>query len=185
MNTETVIVVVAVVVVLAGFALWAYFRQRSRKLEQRFGPEYDRTVREMGGRRRAEGVLEKREKRVDRLQIRPLEPADQSRFAEQWRGVQTRFVDDPKRSVSDADTLVGELMNVRGYPMADFEQRAADISVDHPIVVDNYRTAHAIVLRHRRGEASTEDLRQAMVHYRTLFEELMGARDYIPMEVKR
>lgn len=186
MNTPVLIAIIVVVVVFAaGIALWAYLRQRTRKLHDRFGPEYDRTILELGGRRKAEEALEKREKRVDRFHIRPLQTADQAQFSEQWRQVQSRFVDNPKLAVGEADKLVGDLMSVRGYPMADFDQRAADISVDHPQVVENYRAAHGIALRHRRGEATTEDLRQAMVHYRTLFDDLMVAREATPTEVRR
>jgi hypothetical protein len=185
MNTEAVILIAVGVVVVAGIAVWAYFRNRSQKLQQRFGPEYGRTVREMGGRIRAEEALEKREKRIERLQIRQLPAADQRRFAQEWREVQARFVDDPRLSLTEADNLVGELMKRRGYPMAEFEQRAADISVDHPLVVDNYRAAHTVALRHERGEANTEDMRQAMVHYRTLFEELMGTGETATTGVRR
>jgi hypothetical protein len=186
MDTRVLIAIVVVgVLIAAGIVIWAYFRNRSRKLQQRFGPEYERAIRETGGRRRAEEVLEKRERRVDRLQLRPLQPADQTRLAQEWRQVQARFVDDPKSAPTEADALVAEVMSVRGYPVVDFDQRAADISVDHPLVVENYRAAHAIALRHRRGEASTEDLRQAMVHYRTLFEDLMGAREMTTTEVRR
>lgn len=186
MDSKTLIAIVVVVVLIAaGFAVWAFLRKRSQKLQQRFGPEYDRTIREMGGRRRAEEVLEKREKRVNRLQIRPLRPADQARYSQQWRQVQADFVDDPTLAFTEADRLVGELMKARGYPVADFEQRAADISVDHPLVVENYRAAHAIALRHRRGQASTEDLRQAMVQYRTLFDDLLGVRETTTAEVRR
>ena len=186
MSTPVLVAIIVVVVLCAaGAALWVYLQQPTRHLHERFGPEYDRTVHEMGGRRQAESALEKREKRVERLHLRPLEAADQASFTEQWRQVQARFVDSPQMAVSEADTLVGELMSVRGYPVADFEQRAADISVDHPHVVENYRSAHAIALRHKRGEASTEDLRQAMVHYRTLFDDLLVAREATVTEVRR
>jgi phenylpropionate dioxygenase-like ring-hydroxylating dioxygenase large terminal subunit len=123
--------------------------------------------------RKAEGVLEFREKRHDKFKLRPLTTADRSNFLYRWNDVQSRFVDDPKGAVTLADSLVMDAMQARGYPMGDFDQRAADISVDHPVVVENYRAAHAIARRHSKGEASTEDLRQAMVHYRTLFQELL------------
>lgn len=165
--------------------MWGYMRARSRKLQRRFGPEYDRTLREMGGRRRAEKALEKREKRVDQLQLRPLRPGDHERFTQHWQLVQADFVDDPRLAFSEADSLVRELMKARGYPAADFDQRAADISVDHPRVAENYRVAHAIALRNGRGEAHTEDLRQAMVHYRILSEDLMGDREHATMEASR
>jgi hypothetical protein len=174
MHTTLPIVIIAVVLIAAGIVMWAYFRNRSRQLHQRFGPEYERAVRETGGRRRAEEELEKRERRVAELHIRPVPPGDLMRFAEQWRQVQARFVDDPKRAIAGADALVGEVMSLRGYPVGEFDQRTADISVDHPHEVENYRAAHAIAVRQRREEASTEDLRRAMVHYRTLFEGLLG-----------
>ena len=169
-------VIVLAVLTASGIAAWIYFSRRHRRLEQRFGPEYQRAVSEMGSRRRAEQALEEREKRVEKFALRPLSPADQDQFSNRWRGVQTHFVDDPKLSVVEADSLVTEIMQTCGYPMADFEQRAADISVDHPIVTQNYRAAHDIAVRQARGQASTEDLRRAMIHYRALFEDLTGQR---------
>jgi hypothetical protein len=166
--------VVAAVVIVAVFSFILARKRRSQQLRERFGPEYDRVLKKEGEVRRAEGVLEIRAKRAEKFVIRPLSEQNRAAFAERWRVVQSHFVDDPKGSVSEGDGLVNELMETRGYPMADFEQRAADISVDHPVVVENYRAAHDIALRHSRGEASTEDLRKAMVHYRTLFEELLG-----------
>lgn len=176
-----VIAIIAAVVVVA--AIW-YFTQtrRSRDLREHFGPEYDRTVREAGTRREAEAELERRSERVSQLQIRPLSPTDRDQFAEQWRAVQTRFVDDPAGAVADADALIGEVMQLRGYPVGDFEQRAADISVDHPDVVSNYREAHRLATLSARGEASTEDLRRSMVHYRSLFDDLLGQPQYAPMQ---
>ena len=165
------IVAVVIVSVALGFVLTR--KRRSQRLRERFGPEYDRVVKKERGVRRAEEVLEIRAKRRQKFVISPLEPAISSDFTERWRVVQTQFVDDPKGSVSEADQLVSEVMKARGYPMADFEQRADDLSVDHPILVENYRIAHDIALRHKKGEASTEDLRKAMVHYRSLFEELI------------
>jgi hypothetical protein len=156
---------------------WLYVRRRrstTAGLRQRFGPEYERTVRDQGSERRAEAQLADREKRVERLKIRDLGPTDRERFSRQWHSLQSRFVDDPKAAVTDADTLVSSLMLTRGYPVADFEQRAADISVDHPRVVANYRSAHEIAVRLEKGEASsTEDFRTAMILYRSLFEELV------------
>lgn len=171
----TAIVIVAVLVAL----VLVYYTQRRRRahLRGRFGPEYDRAVKESGDIRRAEETLAARERRVARLTIRPLSPEDQTRFAQGWGAVQNRFVDDPKGAVSAADRLVGEVMQARGYPLGDFDQRAADISVDHPHVVEHYRAARDIAQRHARGEASTEDLRQAFVHYRSLFSELLNVRE--------
>ena len=164
------IVVVAVAVVIIAVVL---VRQRRKaKLRQQFGPEYDRTVREVGA-QRAESDLLAREKRVARFSLRDLTAAEWQSFTDQWRIVQSRFVDDPVGSVADADALVDRLMAARGYPMSDFEQRAADISVGHAAVVENYRAAHAIAVRHQAGAATTEDLRNALIHYRALFSELL------------
>lgn len=170
-----VVVAIAVVVVIA-IALIAMRKRRSVKLRERFGPEYDRVVRQEGNPRKAEGVLEFREKRREKFKIRPLSPADKSSFGMRWNEVQSRFVDDPKGAVTVADSLVTEVMQARGYPIGEFEQRASDLSVDYPVIVENYRAAHAIAVRHSAGQASTEDLRQAMVHYRTLFQELLEER---------
>ena len=151
-------------------------KRRSENLRKHFGPEYDRVLKQEGDPRKAEGVLEFREKRREKFKIRPLSAADKSSFAVRWNEVQSRFVDDPRGSVTVADGLVTEVMQARGYPIGEFDQRAADISVDHPVVVENYRSAHEIALRHGAGKASTEDLRQAMVHYRVLFQELLEER---------
>ena len=170
-------VLIGVIVAIAAVAVMTFFlsrKHRSQKLRERFGPEYDRVVKKEGEVRRAEGVLEIRAKRREKFVIHPLSEGSRADFAERWRIVQSAFVDDPKASVSQADQLVNELMETRGYPMADFDQRAADISVDHPVVVESYRVAHEIALRQGRGQAGTEDLRKAMVHYRSLFEELLG-----------
>ena len=176
MDTTLMMVVVIAVVAVAA-ALWYALQQRNRaRLRDRFGPEYERAVQDTGDTRRAERELARREERVKKLELRPLEPAQRARFQEQWRRVQARFVDAPAEAVREADTVVTEVMRAEGYPTADFEQRTADISVDHPAVVENYRAARAISLRNRSGEANTEDLRQAMVHYRTLFEDLLSTR---------
>jgi hypothetical protein len=169
-----VIAVIAAVVVVAAISFLLARKRRSQKLRERFGPEYDRVLKKEGGVRSAEGVLQMRAKRREKFSLRPLSESSRLDFAGRWKTVQSQFVDEPKGAVAQADALVNELMAARGYPMADFEQRAADISVDHPLVVENYRAAHAIALRHDSGQASTEDLRKAMVHYRTLFEELLG-----------
>jgi hypothetical protein len=167
-------VVVAVIVIAATGFFWARER-RTKRLRARFGPEYDRLVKTEGEVRRAESVLEMRTQRREKFAIHSLSPDVCSGFTERWQVVQAQFVDDPKGSVSQADGLVNEVMRARGYPMADFDQRAADISVDHPRVVENYRAAHDISVLHNRGQASTEDLRKAMVHYRALFDELLAA----------
>lgn len=172
-----VVVVVIAVIVVAAIAFLSSRKRRSQKLREKFGPEYDRVLREQGDARKAEGVLEFREKRREKFHIRPLSETDRASFTQRWNEVQARFVDDPRGAVTVADSLVTEVMQVRGYPIGEFDQRAADISVDHPFVVSNYRSAHDIALRHNAGKASTEDLRQAMVHYRALFQELLEERN--------
>jgi hypothetical protein len=170
-----ILVGVLIVAVVAAIA-WSQAqrkRKQSATLRQRFGPEYDRTVNEIGDRSKAEAELEARQKRVARLDIVPLSVAEASRFQQAWVAAQARFVDDPKAAVIQADRLVYEVMAKRGYPMGDFEARAADISVDHPGVVSNYRAARAIALADERGQADTELLRRAVVHYRSLFDELL------------
>jgi hypothetical protein len=165
-------VVILVIAVLA----WMYVQKRRKttaNLRQKFGPEYGRALREHGSERKAEAKLVDREKRVEKLNIRDLDPTECERFSRRWESVQSRFVDSPKGAVAEADDLVSSLMRTRGYPVSDFDQRAADISVDHPRVVENYRSAHEIALRAGKATATTEDLRTAMIHYRSLFEELV------------
>jgi hypothetical protein len=174
-------IIIAAVVVFALLALAAWFlsqkKKQSERLQERFGPEYGRTVGELGGRAKAEAELKAREKRVEHLAITPLAPAEAARFGEAWNALQARFVDNPQGVVVQADQLVRELMLKRGYPMVDFEHRAADISVDHPTVVENYRAARTIAARDERGEADTEELRKAVVHYRVLFDEMLEVRE--------
>ncbi len=173
-----VLIAVAVIALAIGAALAWYFghRRKSTKLRKHFGPEYDNVVAATGDRTVAEEELIRREHRVKKLDIRPLPEDARVRYAEEWRAVQAEFVDQPGRAVAAADQLLERVMELRGYPMADFEQRAADVSVDHPRVVDNYRKGHALAQRAQRGTATTEDLRQAMVHYRALFEDLVEKR---------
>jgi hypothetical protein len=176
-------ILVALAIVVFAFVLMQ--KRRSDELRGKFGPEYERLARERGDPRHAEHELESRVERVKQLHIKPLTPESRQRFAEAWRSDQARFVDDPKGAVVEADRLVADLMQVRGYPVGDFEQRAADVSVDHPHVVQNYRTAHDIAVREKRGEASTEDLRVAMVHYRALFDDLLESTEPEAREVHR
>ena len=179
--TNTVIVAVLLIALVLGVVAWFVLqKQRSLKLKQRFGPEYDRAVIDFGGRTRAEAELLKREQRVARLKIVPLTPADAARFSQAWGALQSRFIDNPKGVVVEADQLVRELMEKRGYPMGDFERRAADISVIYPGVVSNYRAAQLIATRDASGDADTEELRKAVVHYRTLFDELLEAKPVAP-----
>ena len=185
-----VVAVVVAVVVIGALALWWNSRRsaaRSERLQQQFGSEYDSAV-ARGKKSDAENELESRQKRVESFNLRELHPAEAARFTDLWRSTQERFVDEPGGAVGDADRLVGELMGARGYPMSYFDQRAADLSVDHADVVSNYRMAHRIAGQHSRGQASTEQLRQAMVHYRALFNDLLetndsGARDDMPTDV--
>jgi hypothetical protein len=172
------IVLAAVVILIIAVLGWLYVGKRrstTADLRQRFGPEYERAVREHGSERKAEAKLADLEKRVEKLSIRDLDPIERERFSKQWESVQSRFVDSPKGAVAEADDLLSSLMKTRGYPVSDFDQRAADISVDHPRVVQSYRSAHEIALRLGKSEATTEDLRTAMIHYRSLFEELLQA----------
>ena len=172
MDPKIVVAIVVVAIVVVVLVAWAVMRKRrTEELRSRFGPEYERMVRERGP--KAETVLLEREKRVEKLPIRELAVDERERFVTEWRMVPARFVDDPKGAVAEADASVLRLMQARGYPMSDFEQRAADISVDHPRVVDNYRAAHQIAVRERKGEATTEDLRNAVIYYRSLFDELL------------
>jgi hypothetical protein len=171
---ETLLLVVVIVVLLAVVGWLLYERRRTTELRSTFGPEYERTVKDVGDRRAAEGELRKRQERVQELEIRPLGGQDRQRYATEWRQVQALFVDEPKAAIDDADDLIGRLMEARGYPVADFDQRVADISVDHAAVAQHYRAAHAIAERRDEADTDTEALRQAMVHYRALFEDLLG-----------
>lgn len=167
-----VIVVVAAVVVI-GVVAAATKTRRSRNLQERFGPEYDRVAADAPTKREAESELREREKRRDSLDIQPLDARDRDHFRSRWQDVQAEFVDDPARAVGNADRLIQEVMRARGYPVDDFETRAADLSVDHPRVVESYRAAHGIAVAHERGNAGTEELRHAVQHYRELFDELV------------
>jgi hypothetical protein len=175
LDTNTLILLVILALLLAVGIVWQMQRTRSRHLAQRFGPEYERLVEKTGSRVKAEAELAAREKRVGHLDIVPLPPQEAQGFRAQWEALQTRFVDNPRTAVAEADLLVRDVMLRRGYPVTDFETRAADISVDHPVVVEHYRAAHDIALRDRDGRADTEALRQALVHYRALFAELLEA----------
>lgn len=166
--------VVFILVAVIAAALWRR-NHRTERLRKRFGrAEYDRSMRQGYTRREAEAGLDGRMHRVGGMRIQPLGEGDRARFLESWRGLQSRFVDRPAGAVMEADQLLGDVMTKRGYPVGDFGQRADDLSVDHPVVLERYRAAHEIALRQARAQASTEELRQAMVHYRTLFEELVN-----------
>ena len=175
-TTQITIIIAVVVMLVVGIAILLSIRKRrTKRLRTQFGgAEYTRAVKEGGSRQKAEAVLDKRADRVESLHIQPLSPGDRARFVESWRRVQARFVDGPGGAVTEADQLLGDVMSTRGYPVSDFEQRAADISVHYPLVLENYRSAHGIAVRQTHGQATTEELRQAMIHYRTLFDELVG-----------
>jgi hypothetical protein len=167
-----VLLAIAVIAILAG--VWLYYqRNSSKRLKERFGPEYDRTVERLNNRDDAEKELRARETRVTRYKIVALSKEDSRRYLDKWSAVQSQFVDEPKVAVSEANFLIQEVMRKRGYPVSDFEQSAADLSVEHPVVVENYRTANAIAERNKRGAADTEELRRALVSYRALFEDLL------------
>jgi hypothetical protein len=174
MDTRFLIPLLVLIVVLVVVAVLLYSRRRrSDQLRQKFGSEYDRVLQQQGDPSRAETILADREKRVSSFKIRALPAPERDRYAHQWAFVQKQFVDDPRGAVVEADRLVTDVMNTRGYPMSEFHQRAADISVNYPYVVENYRAANDIVLRNSNGQAGTEQLRKAMVHYRSLFDELL------------
>lgn len=178
-----VIAVVAIVVALTATRS-ARGRTRTEHLKDRFGPEYERTVGEVGEKRAAEKDLEAREKKREKLDIVPLSPEAREKYADSWRNVQTAFIDDPSNAVGDADRLVTHVMRDRGYPVDDFDRRAADISVDHPKIVENYRAAHSIYQSQEKGTVGTEAQREAFVHYRTLFEKLLETDKDNPKEAR-
>jgi hypothetical protein len=185
MSTLTLILIAVAVLAVAFGVIMFMQKRRTERLKGKFGPEYERLAFEQGG-RKAEKELVDRQKRIERFHIRELNRAEIDRFSESWRTVQSRFVDAPREAVAEADRLIREVMSAEGYPMGDFDQRAADISVEHPRVVENYRAARDIAVRDASGKANTEDLRQAMVHYRALFEDLLtGKYDQQLHEVTR
>jgi hypothetical protein len=173
MDTWVWIVIAVVVVALIVIALAAWSRSRRRGLHDRFGSEYDRTVESADSRRKAERDLREREAQHDELDLRPLTDSARERYTEQWESLQSRFVDRPQVAVADADDLLTQVMRERGYPVDDFEAKSRLVSVDHPDVVENYRKGHGIYLKTVEGSASTEDLRQAVISYRALFDELV------------
>lgn len=174
MDNPLVIVLLVALVAAIGVAAWLFMqKRRTDNLHSRFGPEYERAVSEHRDQKEAERDLEHRAERVEQLHIRALAPEERDQFVSRWQSVQAQFVDDPEGATSEADHLLGQVMQTRGYPVGDFEQRAADVSVNHPHVVEHYRAGHALALRSARGDADTEDLRQAFVHFRALFEDLL------------
>jgi len=181
MDTWVILLIVLLVVAAAAVYAWfAYRKRRTASLRGTFGPEYDRAVADSGDQRDAEKELRSRQEHRARLDIRPLDPAARRNYQASWTDTQAKFVDSPGQAIREADALIVLVMRDRGYPVDDFEQRAADISVDHPTVVENYRAAHAVSTANERGEATTEDLRRAMVHYRGLFNELLEVLEDAP-----
>ena len=184
-NTLYMIVIVVVVLVIVGVILGVVSSQRKRsqqKLHDRFGPEYEHTVQAMGDEKKAQTELVERQKHVEALDIRPLSVEERTRYLAEWATVQSKFVDEPGQAIIDADRLITEVMQLRAYPVADFDQRAADISVNYPALVSNYRAARQIANKNKLQQADTEELRQAMIYYRSLFEELLGTEAVVVEE---
>jgi len=175
MNTSALILVTIIVCGMLGVAVaYVFQRNRSLRLRQRFGPEYPRAIAEAGSQWKAESALEHRAKRVQQLHIRPLDPSEREHFWEKWHELEAKFVDHPGEAVVEADRLVGRVLSVEGYPVLDFDQQVADVSVNHATVVENYREAHRLAVKNAQGRADTESLRVAMLQYRTVFEDLAG-----------
>jgi hypothetical protein len=186
MSTSAIVVAIVIAVLVVATAIALIIRnQRSKRLRTRFGPEYSRAIEETGSKSQAEAKLEKLERRVERFDLRPLSPVARANFVAAWQKIQARFVDDPKGALTEADKLIQGVMAARGYPVTDFYQRAADISVNHPLIVEHYRAGHEIAVQHSKGRASTEDMRQAMIHYRTLFAELADEPELIRSKTAR
>ena len=175
MSTVALIILIVGILAVAAFLFYMWRQTRSKNLRTHFGPEYEQAVHEYGNRDKAEQALVNRQKRMEKIKIQPLSAPERDRFMEQWIRVQATFVDDPAGSIHEADQLVCDAMRARGYPMADFDRRAEDLSVDHPQVVKNYRAAHDIATRSDGKEATTEELRRGLVYYRDLFDELLEA----------
>ena len=192
MNTTTIIIILAAVAIFligAGLALVFNRRNRSAELRQHFGPEYDHAVKTLGDERKAQAELEGRQKRVEALDIHPLSPGEREHYLAEWRAIQSNFVDEPSQAIVDADRLIQEVMQIRAYPVSNFEQQAADLSVNYPQVVSNYRAAHEIAIKNAQKTADTEELRRAMVFYRSLFEDLLETEKVdekpVPQEVSK
>ncbi len=183
MNSTPMIITVVLVLVIVGALLGLVFsrRKRTQKLHDQFGIEYDHTVETLGNEKKAQTELDERQKHVQALDIHPLSVDERTRYLADWTAVQYKFVDEPGQAIAEADRLIMEVMQSRAYPVSDFEQRAADISVNYPALVSNYRAARDIAIKNEQHQADTEELRQAMIYYRSLFEELLGEE---PVEVK-
>jgi Na+-transporting methylmalonyl-CoA/oxaloacetate decarboxylase gamma subunit len=183
-NSTYLIILIVLLLVILAIALIPSMvrRRRSERLHDQFGPEYDRTVQIVGDEEKAQALLDERQKHVEALNIRPLSVSERERYLAAWSAVQAKFVDEPGQATVDADRLIMEVMQARAYPMSDFEQRAADISVNYPELVSNYRAARQIALKNEQLQATTEELRQAMIYYRSLFEELLQAEAVVEKE---
>ena len=184
MNTTYIIIIVVLVLVILGAILGLVFarRRRSEQLKDQFGPEYDHTVQTMGDEKKAQTELDERQKHVATLDIRPLSVSERERYLADWTAVQSKFVDEPGQAIVDADHLIMEVMQLRNYPISDFDQRAADLSVNYPALVTNYRAAREIAIKNDQHLADTEELRQAMIYYRSLFEELLETEPVVAKE---
>jgi hypothetical protein len=184
LNTTYMIITVVVVLVVIGAILGVVFsrRKHSERLQDHFGPEYDRTVQTLGDEKKAQVELDSRQKHVEALAIRPLSVGQRERYLADWAAIQSKFVDEPGQAIVDADHLIMEVMQLRAYPVADFEQRAADISVNYPALVSDYRAAREIAVKNEQNLADTEELRHAMINYRSLFEELLGTEAVVAEE---
>jgi hypothetical protein len=182
MNATYFIIAVVLILVVLGVILAAIFipRQRSKRFQNKYGPEYDRTVKTMGNEKKAQSEMDQRQKHVDTLNIRPLSDSERERYLADWTKIQTKFIDQPGQATVEADHLIMEVMKVRAYPVSDFEQRAADISINYPDLVSNYRLARAIANKNEHHQATTEELRQALVYYRSLVDELLKTETVSP-----
>ena len=182
MNTNYIIigVVLVLVVLVAIINVLSSRRQRSKGLKEKYGPEYDRIVQTTGDEKKAQAELEQRQKHVETLNIRPLSTSESERYLAEWKAIQAKFVDQPGQATVEADALIKEVMRLRGYPVSDFEQRAADLSVNYPALVSNYRLAREIAIKNEQKMANTEELRQAFIYYRSLFDELLKEEEMLP-----
>jgi hypothetical protein len=180
-TTYIVIIAVVLVLVIIGAVLGPVLarRKKTERLQDHFGPEYDHTVQTMGNEKKAQTELDERQKHVATLDIRPLSASERERYLADWTAVQSKFVDEPGQAIVDADHLIMEVMQLRNYPVSDFEQRAADLSVNYPALVTNYRAARAVAVKNEQLQADTEELRQAMIYYRSLFDELLGTEPIV------
>ena len=187
MNGTYLIIAVVVILVIMGIILGFGFsrRQRTKRYQNKFGPEYDRTVENAGNEKKAQAELAERQKHVESLNVRPLSVGERERYLAEWKAVQAKFVDQPGQATVEADHLIMEVMKVRSYPVSDFEQRAADLSVNYPELVSNYRAARAIALKNEQHSANTEELRQAFIYYRSLFDELLKEETVVPEKASK